>query len=607
MPSIRVVAFGGMKPKDNRNFGQASRAEVARDVKLWHGTLEPWRYPSKFLETGEEKLCSIYKQDCCYIASPNPCADFARGDTDCNIVYSTGHMPWPAYALLPDNCDPCEYPELEWKRLGVPNPERAPDIIDFDPPKAPVPLPVVTGGDYDCQDPDYCGDAAQAEPWQSNAGEQKSREPRSYIYTFVDPLGNESAPSEASEVIDTDINGNATIGFVTTPPEDGFEIAFIRIYRGVPLYGNPEDPRVNVPGQMQFQEAVGSEYFFVSEIPYTEGMVTFTDDVPADCLGEIAPKCCFGPPPECLENLIVTENGTLVGSVGKKVYFSEPWRFHAWACDLNLDHCVKAMEFSRGQIYVATDSYPYVINPEFGDEDCYCCRQVTKATIKAPITCKKSMVSTATGVMYASNHGLIKMDGAALNVNTSSYLSQDNWLKYRPHELTAAYHMGMYFGFNSQGGFIWDVSEGAYSDEYIGEAARFTELSLTPDAVFTTDQDELVMSFDGDIYKWDDSDTFMPFFWRTKLNVEAGYRNYSVAKIVGKDWLRTRSFPNEVTVRFYIDDKLMFTRKVNCSKPFRLPRGFEGINFQIELEGIEEIMELHMATSHGELTNTNNS
>lgn len=606
MPSIRIPIFGGMKPKDNRNFGNATRAELARDVKLWHGTLEPWRYPSKFMETNQDKICSIYKQDCCFVTSSNPCANFARGDTDCNIVYSTGHMPWPAYAILPDKCDPCVYPELEWKRLGVPNPENPPEIISYDEPAPMVPLPNREGGDYNCQDPDYCGDAPTFEPWQSDAGEQKAREPRSYIYTFVDSMGNESAPSDSSPVIDIDVSGNAVLGIVTSQPEEGFDIASIRIYRGLPLYGNPDDPRVNIQGQMTFQNAVSSEYFFVKEIPFVVGMITVEDDTPADCLGEIAPKCCFGPPPECLENLIVTDNGTLVGSVGKKVFFSEPWRFHAWSCDLNLDHCVEALIYSIDNIYAITNSFPYVISPEFGDEDCYCCRQVTKSTIKAPISCKRSLVATATGVMYASNHGLIKMDGAALNINTNSYLAKDNWLKYKPHEITGAYHMGMYFGFNSDGGFIWDVSEGAYADSYLGDAARFTELSLTPDAVFTTDEDELIMSFDGDLFKWDESDTFMPFKWRSRLNVESGYRNYSVAKIVAKDWLRTKTFPNEVTVRFYVDDKMIFARKVTCSKPFRLPRGYEGLNFQVEFEGIEEIMEFHMATSHQELTNSNN-
>ena len=577
MPAIRITDFGGMRPRDGRYFGAPGRAELARDVKLWHGTLEPWRYPSKDICTGQDKICKMHKQDCCWVVSDNPCANFTRGDTDCNIVYSTEHMPWPAYAILPDDCCDCAVPELEWCRLGIPKPVNEPVVTDLGTLTPPV-------------------DGPNDTMWKSDAYEQIKREPRSYIYTFVNELGEESAPSDPSEVFDVDIDSPATIQAIIPALEDGFKVESIRIYRGVPTAGNLGTPgqldtKTASGGQGPFYQAVESTFLFVGEVPFTEGILTFTDD----------------PPPECLKNLIMTENGTLVGSEGKNVWFSEPWRFHAWSCHLNLDYGVEALGFQDGLIYVATNSYPYIIRQDYGEEDCKCCRDVTMITTKAPITCKRSMVKTPQGFIWATLTGLVKVSGPMLRVDTHNYMAEDDWAKYFPHKIYGEYWKGLYFGFNGSKGFIWDVTDGAHSDQFLGDSTKLVELSLTPDTVYATDQDELYMSFDGDIYRWDSSDTFMPYLWRSQINVEGGLRNYSAMKVVFKDWLRTRKAPNPVNIRFYADDKLVFTRQVNCSRPFRLPKGFDALNFQIEISGIEEVMEVHMATSMQELTLLNNT
>lgn len=591
MPSIRITEFGGMKPKDVRSEGGPSRAFLAKDVKLWHGTLEPWRYPALETSTSLTKICSLYQQECCWIASENKCADYTMSDTDCNKVYSSGHMDWPAYAMLSDPCDKCCYEELEWCRLGIPKPLNPPEITS---------TPVVS-------DPIEAYDG-QGGMWKSDTGEQLKREPRSYIYTFVNECGEESAPSDPSEVVDVDIDDiSIQLGIVIPALEEGFcNPVSIRIYRGVPAQQNDSDPSVGNDGG-SFYNSVNATYLFTKEIDWQEGVVSTVDDTPADCLEEACMSECHNPPPECLEGLTVTENGCLVGFEGKNLWFSEPWKFHAWDCHLNLDDCIKAIKYVRGSIYVATDGYPYIINSDYGPEDCLCCRQVNKLTEPAPITCKQSMVSTATGVMWATNVGLVKMDGNSFQVITHGFLAEDDWQKYMPHQIRGVYNKGRYFGFNDHKGFIWDTSDGVYSESYLGEASRFTELSLTPDSVFSNDQNELYMSFDGGIYRWDASDEFMPYQWVSKLNVEGGLRNYSTMKIVFKDWLRTRIAPNPVTVKFYADDKLVFAREVNCSRPFRLPKGFDALNFQIELTGIEEVMEVHMATSMMELTALNNS
>jgi hypothetical protein len=582
MGSIRITAFGGIKPRLMRGNSGPTSASEARDVKLWHGYLAPWRYPAKAIETGKDKLCSIFSYKCCFIGSENECADFTMGDVNCPRVFSTGHMPWPAYADLGEceaNCatgDCCgTFVEPTWCRLGVPAPVNAPTITNV----------TVTEPQGDCTNCDF--------------SVQRKRENRAYFYTFVNAYGEESFHSPISAIVDADINSPATLGFVIPPVADGYcEPVSIRIYRAGSSSGVDDE---------SFGDA---DFFLVDEIDYADGMFTHVEDTPADCIGEVYPENCVNqPPPANLENINALENGVLVGSVNNKLWFSEPWKFHSWTCFMELDDCIKAIKVGGGQIYVATNGRPYIVDQESrsDDEDCLCCRAITRLAEPAPLLCKRSMVTTGTGVMWATDMGLAKLMGSEFRIDTHDFMAEDDWQKWYPHDLKGVYYKGEYFGFNAERGFIWATLTGAYSETYPGDNAKFSTLSLTPTAVWKTDQNILYMVFDGDIYRWDSSDTYIPYRWRSRLNIEGGLQNYSAAKVVFEKYLRTKRSPHPVHFRLYADDKLMFERKITCGKPFRLPKGYDGLNWEIELTGIEQINEVHMATSMPELVLLNNA
>lgn len=578
MGSIRVTEFGGIKPRDYRSYGGPSRASVARNVKLWHGTLEPWRYPSKIIDSGQDNVCSIYKDECCFVVSDQKCASFAKGDTDCNRVFSTGILDCPAYAALPDcsssgNQGCGEIPALTWYKLGVPAPTSAPTITGQ----------TLTPQVIDCT---VC-----------DSSEQRKRENRAYLYSFVNAYGEESSQSPVSAVIDADIDSAVTLGFSIPPTTAGFDDPVgIRIYRAGSGWSE----------EGSWENAM-ADFYFVEEIPFQSGNFTHIEDVPPDCLGEPFSTEGYCEPPCDLQGITSTDDGVLVGFEGKNLWFTEPWQFHAWTCHLNLDDCIKSIEVNGAYIYVATDAFPYVVSIKNNEEECKCCREVNKLREPAPISCPKSMAKTNNGVIWATDVGLVKISGNQMQIETHAYMAEDDWREWYPHDLHGEYYKGMYFGFNAERGFIWDLTDGIYSDAYLGDSGKFTTLDLTPQAVYRTDQNELIMSIKGDLYKWDDSDTYMPYTWRTKLHVEGGLANFSMMKIVFEKYLRTRKTGNPVEVRLFADDKLMFARKVNCSRPFRLPKGYDALNWEIEITGTETVMEIHMATSQRELILLNNA
>jgi hypothetical protein len=209
--------------------------------------------------------------------------------------------------------------------------------------------------------------------------------------------------------------------------------------------------------------------------------------------------------------------------------------------------------------------------------------------------------------MWATDVGLVKLTGNQMQFETHAFMAEDDWAAFYPHDLKGVYYKGNYFGFNSERGFIWTINSGVYSEEFLGENAKFSTLSLTPKAVYRSDQNKLYMVFNGAIHEWDSAAVYMPYRWRSRLNIEAGLKNFSVAKVVFEKYLRTKKSPDPVHFRLYADDKLIFERKITCGKPFRLPKGYDALNWEIELTGIAQVNEFHMATSMSELTLTNNA
>lgn len=577
MTSIRITDFSGMRKRNSRGLQNPNAASLAKDVKLWHGTLAPWRYPALIEETNLEQVCKIHKQNCCILVSDNNCASYTKGDPACeHRVFSTGVMPWPAYATLPD-CPKCNsVVEPEWCRLGVPRPASAPTIVEYDLPDPPKPETEV---DYSFQE---------------------KREPRGYAFSFVNDYGEEGELSPTSEIVDMDTDGFATIGF-NVPPQEDYCLETIRIYRLLPL----SNPEMTVNDDMNNPASAG--YYLVGEIDYQTGNITYTDDLDSDLIEDYHTEYCAKLPLENLQNIKMTNSGSLVASEGKNLWFSEPWEFHSWSCFMSFDYCIEAIGVVGNMIYIATNGKAYALSDVVNPEECKCCRDVVEMNESTPIACKNSFTETPTGVIFATHDGLVRITGNGLQYISLGFYGADQWGEWFPHNLKSAYFKGQYFGFNSSRGFIYDVSEGFYTDRNVADESHFSELSLTPNALFVTDQNELLMSFGGDIYEWDASDTYLPYTWRSKLNVEGGTTNLGYGKVVFENWIGRRPVPNPVTFVLYADDREVFRRRVTNSQIFTLPRGYDSLNFEIEIEGIEKVMEVHLASTKRELTLLNNT
>lgn len=569
MAQIKVEAsFGGIRPRFSKRSGNDGRALTAHNVKLWHGTLSPWRQPSLIIDH-DECISSLFKHDCCFLTDKNPCAKFATGVGQCDRVFATDicGQECPVTATLPD-CGSLEVVTPTWTKLGVP----VPGPVSFTVPPLSAP------------------ESTPQEGWQLK------REHRDYVYTYVNSFGEEGAPSlPSTDATDADSDAIASITFPSRPdPLDGWNVVAIRLYRVQ-------------TGNIDGQYGHDGVYLFVDEIdvsatPYNQ-VINYDDDKPVDCLAEPLMTHHFYPPPCELSGLTELEGGSLVGFVGKRLYFSEPFQYHAWPCWLDLDDCIRGVVEVANALYVATDGRPYTISSKVNEEECRCCRSVFRHPEPAPMVSDiRGIVATANGAMWPTNDGLVRVTGNSLSLVTHGDFAEDDWVEFHPHTMKGANWNGRYIGFGAIGGLYLDYTDGIYADGDVGANSRNSTLSWTPNAVFNDRQGDIYLSFGNQIRKWDDGAEYEIYEWASKINQSNSVTSWTAARLYFEDG---GCLSSHSPVRFTIEDgcgDVLYTRLVSDEQPFRLPRGIRRRSLVVRIEGKSEVSAYYLATSLREIS-----
>ena len=587
MGSLRITGFGGLRPRASRTADSRGRAQIAHNTKLWRGTVDTFREPC-LIATATVDIKSMHRKENCWVVSDNPCASFAEGDTDCPFLFSTGVMPWPAWASIPI-CDCNTIIEPVWKRLGLPDGSK----------------PTVQSYTIPTMEPEV----------EQGVTRDRKRDARAWAYTYVDSMGREGPLSPISDTVDSSIDGTATIVIPADAFDATYDVVGIRLYRVV---SRTED--LHVINNMAESMIAVAEPLYVGDYPHTAGgNYTVFDDVLDAELGQaIICKDAYAPPAN-LQGLISLPEGVLVGFEGKNLWFSEPWDYHAWNCSLNLDDCIKRIIYSNGNIYVMTDGHPYIVGAQSPQKDCRCCRPVTRSPMSYPILCSESATQISNGVMWASHDGIIVMRGDAIAVSTDRYIDRDTWSEWRPDSIRGVSYKGRYHGFSDfitkvgehdkilPKGFIWDFGESAYADGDVGFDSNLITHDVPAWTTHITRDGFLFIGYGKEIRRWEGSSEPLRFVWRSSLRVEAALTNFACAKVVSEDHYRQQPIARELHFTLFRDGRNIFTRRVKDGKPFRLPRMGYGIDYEVELSGFAEVNEVHLATSMQELTLVNNA
>jgi hypothetical protein len=250
----------------------------------------------------------------------------------------------------------------------------------------------------------------------------------SYVYTFVNSLGEESAPSFASATI---LRPDGIAITVTTPTDiptgvsAGYGVATKRIYRAV-------------------TGATGTAFRFVAEIPLAQA--DYVDAIPDTELGEVLESELWALPPADMRGMLALPNGVMAGFNKNQLCLSAQNHPHAWPVEyrLTVDTDIVAIGNIDTTVVICTENFVYLAIGT--DPAAY---SMTKLEVPQACVSKRSLAYLiGIGVVFASPDGLIAVagNGSVRNL-TSALFTRDQWQALVPESIVGVAHDDVYHFF----------------------------------------------------------------------------------------------------------------------------------------------------------------
>ena len=467
---FRLQAFSGIRPRADAKVLGDTEATIAINSRLTDGKLTPYRNQksvatSTIPTTAGATLYRMYDDTTDYWLGWDDDVNVIRhpnlGDESFRIAF-TGAKQEPRQTNLALAAVGAAYPD-SWYVLGVTPPVTAPTVVP-------------TGGTGDDED-------------------------RIYVYTFVTPWGEESAPSPANVAVtgkpdatqwaisgmdvaplnsSTITAGSWTSGIATVTIASTFGLRvgeYISVTAVNPTsynannvkitaltattvsYALASDPGVYVAGGNVVRDAPhnttgmvkriyrsvttasNAGFFFVGEIPVA---TTTFNDTAAIVVGEEQSTSTWEMPPVGLEGAVLTPGGSLVGFEGNTIYVSEPNAIYAFPTAFRFvtPFPIIGIGTAGTSIVAVTEGLPYIVDgqqPEYMILD--------KIDHLWAGTSKRSVVSTEAGVLWSSQVGLAMYGLGGAQLLTRQHYTQREWAEeLATQDFDAGFYDNKYFG-----------------------------------------------------------------------------------------------------------------------------------------------------------------
>lgn len=544
-----LSSFGGIVPRLADHKLALNQATIAHDVRLRDGIIEAWREPCQH-QDAVPGARSFYLYGCC-LASWTDNVSAAELTPDWGRFFITGRNCTNGLeTVVVDKC--CN---LFYKKVGMP---------------APLQPPVA--------------DAAETCSTEADA--------RSYVYTFMNAWGEESAPSPASNIVRVDDGATVTVSNIQAPGPDD-DVAFVILYRSSTGF-RQADGKIQKPL---------TEYLECATL--TPGTTTFTDNVQAIYLAGALETQYDRPPPEGLSQLVsIGDQVRLAGCVKNRLYFSENHEPHNWPAkyDLTLDYHIVHIRSMDQRLYVTTDSIPYIIDVSSCDDTK--CIPVTSLEKKLPdIGCHylHGAIMTPHGMMYASPFGIILLSpDASWHILTSRWFGEKEWLKLRPDTIRMAYWEGYLFFTTDMGSFLLNIDGDPYGDM---KGAELTTLSDFPVDMDISNTGKLILLQNDKTWVWDGGVTYRPYVWKSRRmmfkDLEGRSQPESSGAVRGVMWWPSSVKLGGVTHVTITDSHghEIFSRLLGQEKPRRIKHPGRHLWYQVEMRGTEPVEFISLGTA----------
>lgn len=418
-----------------------------------------------------------------------------------------------------------------------------------------------------------------------------------YLYTFVNDLGEQSAPSLPT---DTVLLADGVTVTVTTPTavpsgiSEEYGVATKRIYRAA-------------------TGSTGTTYRFVDEIPLSQA--EFVDTLTDAQLGEVLESEDWDLPPEDLRGIIALPNGIMAGFRRNQLCLSAQNRPHAWpvAFRLPTDTDIVAIANVDTTVIVVTEKYVYTASGNSPES-----YSMSQPGVAQACTSKRSMAVAFGGALFASPDGLMLAAGPTSVRNlTAELFTRDQWQALGPETMLGVVHDDVYFLFYdppygsglTPGGYMIDAKANGFG--VVRLSFHATAAHVDP----LTDSLHLVLDFvdepttpylleastapdpDGaTIYQWDGNDTSpMVYRWRGKLNLLPWPGCFQMFKVRAEDF-------DNLVLRIYADGDMILEEPMTSATPDTLPMLDDYTEVEIELIGTSRARGVQLVEDVRELT-----
>ncbi len=595
MPGLKVDTFGGMVPAVDDLLLPPAGAAHSENTWLYNGKLAGLRTPVLIRALTSSTAAKVFRipnnftdadhiDDSTWLEFDNPDTDVVRSlvvDDTYSRYYWSSTDTQPKYntqARITAGNSGANAPFL----LGIPAPS-APSVV-------------VTGG-------------------------SAANETRSYLVTWVSAYGEEG-PAGTPVVATGHPDGSWDLTLPAAAAGDlgtDRNLETVRIYRTIT------------------SDAGIATFFLVAEQDITD--TTYSDtasDTTVASNNELESTNWTAPPTD-LQGWVTMPNGFLAGWRENEIWFSEPYRPHAWPASytVTVDFPVVGLGVVGQTLFVGTEGNPVMITGIHPST----MAQAKSATF-APCLSRGGIVSAEEGVYYPSPEGLcLAAGGQVLNI-TSKLITKDKWQAFVSLPTLRAAKLGdAYFAFGSSRSGVFDTGSfettafaqedfaGSYNGLLIDprdarvafnvmssrETIAWTGVDVWSGEVFMVKNDSLYR-----INLADSDPTPQVYKWRTKIYEANKDHNFGAMQIRWTEPANapTRPNPNDEPniglaaefpdlpdgvkgyVRAYADGEQVWEREMLTSgETMKMPSGFKATQWQFEFETYVTITSVKVAAS----------
>lgn len=392
-----------------------------------------------------------------------------------------------------------------------------------------------------------------------------------FSYTFVTSLDEESQPAALSNEVVIDATQDITL---TGYPDAAAIAALGRSVNRLRFYKSQTD-------------SLGATSLFLVQEVLVSALGPSWVYTPASMpIGETCPSADYDPPDATLAGITGAPGGIMVAFTGRDLYFSEPWRPHAWPIKYSLttDFPIVGVASVGSSIAIMTEGTPYIaqgFDPS----------QMALSRIEQNLPCVSALgiVDLGYAVAYPSMDGLVVITNGGANIVTQSLFTATQWRDLNPASIVAGQYQGRYV-------FSYLPTGATDRQTVLIDLSGAQPFLIRADETFTAVHFEigtgkLFTLRDGDqVRQWDaPSADLLAARWRSALNWLPSPTNFG-AYLIETDGTGT------LTARFYADGVLRLSTNLQ-NRAGRLPSGFNATRWEVEVEGTATISAIKLAHS----------